>query len=145
MKWRWLNIKGISNTNIKTDQELNRFNSINIKTGQEINRVKQIDIALGQEIHRFANINMATGQEKNRFNGINIALSQERKISAVFDVLNNKIFESIGITYMMSTSTINISDLRQKLTLDYFNNKTFADFNNKEMQEIVYDIVGWFI
>lgn len=52
----------------------------------------------------------------------------------------SKIIRPATNTAIATTSCA--AQLRKKRTLAYFNSKTFADLNNKTMQEVVYEIIS---
>jgi hypothetical protein len=93
---------------------------------------------------------------------INIPIERSTNDASItIETLNNYIAAASSNIYYLSGSTLNPSiekrlsiatnaimsntvnaELRRKRTLAYFNGKTFADIKTKQMQEIVYEIIG---
>jgi hypothetical protein len=116
--------------------------------------MREINITIGKDT---TDTLVEIGQEQN----INYDMHGDWSFLTVIDTLNNYNTFAISHTYNLSGSTPNLSvekrlsiphsmimsntvsaELRRKRTLAYFNSKTFADLNNKTMQEVVYEVIS---
>jgi hypothetical protein len=103
------------------------------------------------------NIQIETGKEQSN----NFEMHGDWLLSYIVDTLNNYLPFALSHKYQIDIPTIDPklekrlsiatnaimsntvnAELRRKRTLAYFNGKTFADIKTKQMQEIVYEIIG---
>lgn len=134
----------ISNTNISTLSNINAIITKIIKPSKNITTSKVFDIAviINKIIRPHIHICISTISNITTSISKLIRPSTNASISVVSKITTNiiKIIRPLSNT-TISTTSCNF-EVKKKRTLAYFNGKTFADIQGKEMQEIVYEIIS---